>query len=201
MLYNIITEINWIDILIVIVLLRACYISVNTGLPAEIFKLLGTISAIYLSLHYYVSLQDFVIKFAGFKSIPLGFYTLITVVILSIAGYAVFSLFRNFFLRLVNLENVSLLIKWLGLGVGAIRGILLSSLLVFMLLISGNDYFKQSIKDSYSGKFIYKIAPATYTFLWNGVTSKFMTGEKYNKNIPEIRKDLNTAAPSIPEKL
>jgi len=200
MLYNIITKINWVDIFVVIVLLRVSYVSVNTGLPAEIFKLLGTISAIYLSLHYYASLQDFVVNLAGFKSIPLGLYTLVTVAILSFSGYAVFSVLRNFFLRLLNFENVSALFKLLGLGIGALRGILLSSLLIFMMVISGYDYFKTSVKDSYSGKFIFKIAPATYTFLWNGVSSRFMTGEKYNKNIPEIRKDLYAPTPSIPEK-
>ncbi len=52
MLLNIIKQLNWVDIFVLIVLLRTAYISRKAGLPREFFKLLGTVLAIYLSLHF-----------------------------------------------------------------------------------------------------------------------------------------------------
>ena len=187
MLYNVIKQINWVDIFIVIILFRVCYAAVNTGLPIEIFKILGTISAIFLSLHYYSYFAGFVQKFAGIKSVSVGFYSLSSFAILAILGYMVFLILRNFFSRLMSLETVTGLNRWLGLGLGIIRGFLLSGLLIFMLVISGSGYFKTSIKDSYSGKFVFKIAPATYGLLWKGVASKFIPGAKFNKDVSEAR--------------
>lgn len=187
MLYTILKQINWVDIFIVIVLLRISYVAVNTGLPIEIFKILGTLAAIYLSLHYYSSFAGTLQKFLGFSSISVGIYNLISFIGLAILGYMVFLILRNFLSRLMNLETVTVLNRWAGLALGTIRGFLLSSLLIFMLVISGAGYFKASIKDSYSGKFVFKIAPAAYNLLWKGVASKFITWEKSNKNVAEAK--------------
>jgi uncharacterized membrane protein required for colicin V production len=190
MLYDILKQVNWVDIFFVIILFRTSYVSVNTGLPIEVFKILGTIVAIYLSLHYYSSLASIIHKFIGLDTISVGVSNFISFAALAIFGYMVFLILRNFFSRLVNMEAVTGLNKWIGLALGIARGFLLSSLLIFMFVISGSDYFKASIKDSYSGKFVFKIAPTAYSLIWNSAASKFITWEKANSNVAEAKKDL-----------
>lgn len=190
MLYNIVRQINWVDIFVIIALFRICYVAVNTGLPIEIFKILGTIAATYLSLHFYTSFTYFIQSFAGFKSIPVGFYDLLSFVTLAIFGYMIFVFLRKFLANLMNLETVTILNKWMGLALGVARSLLLTSLLICMFVISGSDYFKTSIKDSYSGKTIFKIAPAAYSLMWSGVASKLLPGEKFNKNVSEAKLEL-----------
>ena len=56
MIVEIIKQFNWVDIFVIILSVRVLYIAVKNGLPVELFKLLGTIAAIYLSLHYYTIL-------------------------------------------------------------------------------------------------------------------------------------------------
>jgi len=190
MLYTIVKQVNWVDIFVVIVLFRICYAAVNTGLPIEIFKILGTISAICLSLHYYSFLGGFIQNITGFKSISVGLFNFISFIILAILGYMIFLILRNFISRLVNTETVIGLNRWVGLGLGVIRGLMLSSLIIFMFVVSGSGYLKASVKDSYSGKFIFKIAPAAYKLIWNGAASKIISWEKFNKNVTDVRNGL-----------
>jgi hypothetical protein len=78
-----------------------------------------------------------------------------------------------------------------GLILGAGRGILTASLVVFMLSISTIPYLNTSAKQAYSGRRLFDIAISTYSQVWNGVMSKFMLNEKFNQVITEIQKDFN----------
>ena len=69
---------------------------------------------------------------------------------------------------------------------GAARAFLFAGLIIFMLAISTITYFKNRVNDSYLGSRFFKIAPATYGWLWNNITSKFMLGEKFNNTILEV---------------
>ncbi len=101
-----------------------------------------------------------------------------------------FSFLRRIFFKLVKMEAVSALNKWGGLVLGITRGFLFASLVIFIFVISGIGYLKKSVTVSYSGKAIFKIAPATYAWAFNGLVSKLVTGEKFNQSILDVEKDL-----------
>jgi hypothetical protein len=63
---------------------------------------------------------------------------------------------------------------------------MLSGLIIFMLVISSIAYLKNSAKGSYSGRYLFQVAPTAYNLLWGAVASKFMANEKYNNTITEI---------------
>lgn len=188
MLLNIIKQFNWLDIIVVIILFRICYIAVKSGLPVELFKILGTLLAIYLSLHYYTMLSDFFRNRIAVKSLPLEFLDFLSFTVLAILGYLIFVSLRVLFYRLIKMEAAPQLNKWGGLILGVGRGILLGGLIIFMLIISSVGYLKNSVKDSYSGKRLFKVAPATYSALWDNLMSKFATKEKFNSTILEVQK-------------
>lgn len=186
MVPEIVTEFNWVDILILTLLLRVIYISVKSGFPAEIFKLLGTISAVYFACHYYTAISDFVIQAMGMKNAPLDFLDFVVFSVLVAVCYLVFVLIRELFSRFIKMEAVSQLNKWGGLILGIGRSFLVAGLAIFMLVISSVDYLKTSANHSYFGQRFVNIAPSTYTWIWDNLMSKFMVGEKFNKTISEV---------------
>jgi len=187
MLINIIKQFNWVDIFVVIVVFRICYISLKNGLAKDFFKLLGTLTAIYISLHYYIVICDLLRKYMPVEKIPLEFLDFLVFTVLAILGYLVFVLLRSIFDCFIKMEAVPRLNKWGGLVSGILRSFLLAGLIIFMLAISSIGYLKKSTEDSYFGKRFFNIAPNTYSWLWNAVASKFMTAEKFNNKVTELQ--------------
>lgn len=68
MFSSIIKAINWVDVCLLILLLRICYIALKNGFVHEVFKLLATVAALYISLHYYNVLADVVRSRLNLKS-------------------------------------------------------------------------------------------------------------------------------------
>lgn len=183
----IITQVNWVDIFIVVILSKICYTAFRTGLKIEIFKLLGTITSVYLALHYYTNISD---AFRGpNQKMPLEFLDFLSFIVLSIVGYLVFFSLRLLFFLFIKIEAEPNINKWVGLVLGMGRGFLAASLITFLLMISSLSYIKSSVKNSYLGRTFFKMAPNTYTWIWNSISSKFMTQEKFNDAIQEIQEE------------
>src|SRR3989338_6816197 len=165
-LLNILKQFNWVDIFFAILLIRICYVAVKNGFPVELFKLLGTILASYLSLHYYIIFSDDIVGRIGAKFIPLEYLNSFSFIALAILGYLIFVLLRKVFSRFIQMEAVPNLNKWGSLILSMMRGFLFVSLLIFTLVIAPTGYFRNSVNNSYSGKRLFNIAPMTYTWLW-----------------------------------
>lgn len=191
MLLDILQEINWVDIFIVIILLRVVYVAMKNGLPVEIFKFLGTIVAIYLSMHYFYFLGDFLSLSTEGHGISLGVLDFIGFLVLVVVGYLIFVILRMFLCQLVKMETVTTLNKVGGLILGIVRGGILASLIVFILFISTVGYLRNSVSKSYLGIRLFPVAPAIYSNLWNGLMSKFMIKEKFNTTVTEIQESIN----------
>jgi uncharacterized membrane protein required for colicin V production len=190
MLLQMIKQFNWIDIFIIILLFRICYIAIKNGLIAELFKLSGTILAVYLSFHYYTYLSDIVRqRFIGQK-LSLEFLDFLCFAFLAVLGYLALVLCRQVFSYFIKMEALPQLNRWGGLILGISRGFLLSSLIIFVLFISSIAYLKNSVIHSYFGGRLFKIAPTTYSKVWFGFASKFIPQEKYNSTIQEVEQGL-----------
>ncbi len=189
-LFNILKQCNWVDVFFVILLIRICYVAIKNGFSVELFKLLGTLSAVYLSLHYYIIFPDYIVGRIGAKNIPLEYLTFFSFIALAILGYLIFMLLSRVFSRFIQLEAVPNLNKWGSLILSIIRSFLLVSLIIFIFVIAPTGYFRNSVNNSYSGKRLFKIAPTTYTWVWNSIMSKFRTQEKFNETILQIQTSL-----------
>jgi uncharacterized membrane protein required for colicin V production len=188
MIIDFFKQVNWIDIFVVILLFRVCYVSTKSRILVELLKLSGTIFAIYLSLHYYPAVSDFLRDLTNFPSASLYF---LTFCILAIAGYMLFVSFRLLILRFAKKQELTGLDRWGSPVVGAFRAFLLAGLLIFMLGLWGLAYLKESINASFSGRGLFNVAPNTYSFLWNNVTFRISPGESFNKNIEEVERNLS----------
>ncbi|MFY9402162.1 MAG: CvpA family protein [Candidatus Omnitrophota bacterium] len=188
MVFNILRQFNWLDILILFLIFRVLYISIKGGFVVEIFKLTGLLSAIYLSMHYYLKIADFVRNALPLKEkMPLEFLDFLVFLILAGIGYLFFLLLRSAFNNLIKIEAVSTLNKWGGLALGSFRSLILSSLLIFLLAISSVPYLKNSTKASYFGRRLVSISINIYTWGWSNIFSKFASSEKLNRYVVEVR--------------
>jgi len=191
MLLNTLKQFNWLDILILITIFRICYIAIKNGFTAEFFKILGTLTAIYISMHYCVLIADYIMKSLSFEEkAPLGIIYFLVFSSLAASGYLLFLLLRKTFNNFVKIEAVSALNKWGGLLLGAFRSILLVSLISFALVVSSIPYLKNSVQHSYLGSRLILAAPDTYTWIWVNISSKFMTSEKEGSIVINIKKEL-----------
>lgn len=188
-------SLNWVDIFLLILLLRICYVSLKSGFSVEIFKLLGTVAAIYIAMHYFTAFSDWLSGRAHIyiskEGMPLEFMDFISFVILGLAGYIIFVGLRIGLCRFIKMEAVPQLNKWGALALGIARAFLLTGLIIFMLVISTLSYLRNSAINSYLARRLFKVAPATYSWLWDNITSKFMSSEKFNKTILEISQGLD----------
>jgi len=176
---DILMQFNWFDLFILILIARICYISVKTGFVVELFKLAGTICSVYLALHFYMSLGA---KLQGnsFVIIPAKFFDFLCFLALVGLGYFIFFLLRTALYRFMEVKTMPALGKWGGLAVGIARSIFLASLIAFIFSISTVAYLKNSRDKSYIGSRISAVAPATYSWIWNNLTSKFSPKENLN---------------------
>ncbi len=191
MLMALFAKINWLDILIVIVLCRICYVAMKVGFSVEVFKFLGSLFSIYAGMHYYLVLSDFIRQFIKAEGDMLAFMDFVSFSVLAVLGYAFFILLRFTFARFIKLEAVPRLNKFGGLFLGMFRAFFLTSLIVFGCVISTLDYMKNSAYKSYLGPQILSVAPNIYAWMWNNLTSKFMTSEKFNSAVLETQNNTN----------
>ena len=60
MLTHFIKSINWVDVALVVLLVRVIFIAVKNGFIAEVCKFLGVLLALYVSLHSYVHVANMI---------------------------------------------------------------------------------------------------------------------------------------------
>lgn len=178
------TKFNWVDIVIIGMVLTTVYKGSRKGFIIEVFKVLGVLAAIYVSLHYFSRASDRLLGLLpGLGVIFTDFFCFL---VLSIAGYLAITAIRSAFCRLIKMEAISGLDKWGGFALGFLRGILLASMLIIVFHLSTVIYLKASARKSYLGSRLSTIDTRIYEGIFNGLVSRFSSQETLNKDINEI---------------
>ena len=186
-----IKQCNWVDVFVVIVLMRTTYIAIKNGIFISFFKLLGTLFACYLSLHYYIRLADLLKKYIPNSAVvSLEAWDFFSVLILMLVGHLVFVVLRETFFRFIKAETVSFLNRWGAMILGVARGFIFVSLVIFLLSIPLVNYLTQSVKDSFSGKHVIKVSVGVYSYFWKNLVAKFMPTEKFNQVVTEVQEEI-----------
>jgi uncharacterized membrane protein required for colicin V production len=191
MILDTMSQFNFLDFIILIVLFRICYIAAKMGLSVEIFKLLGVIFATFIALHYYTTISDLIQRRLFPKAMPLEFIDFIVFLLLIIAVYLGFVALRSILFRFVQLNAIPKINQFAGLILGIGRGFLVIGLLSFALVISSVTYLSSAVKHSYLGSRAFAISPQTYNWLWSNIFSKFSPREKFNPTVIEVKEEFN----------
>lgn len=186
---DVIKQFNWVDIVIIILAIRIWYIAFRGELPNELFRFLGVALATYLSLHYYTAASD-ILGQSAVKGgwISLEFLDFICFILLVAAGYMFFMLIGFMLKYVIKVQTINALNRWGALLIGIGRSALTIGLVCFAMQISSISYLTESVGYSYMGKKFFKVAPMTYTWMFESITSKFMAREKLNATVEETRK-------------
>lgn len=167
-LSEILSRINWVDILILLLLFRISYVGFIRGLGSEIIPFLGILVALIISLHYYSKWGKFI---TSHTPIPIAFSELLSFLGLVFVIKYIFHLIESLIAgKIVTINIASLYDNIGGLIIGAIRGILLVSLVLIALDIAPFDYIDYSInkkslmgrKFLSIGRFVHKKATAFF---------------------------------------
>ncbi len=176
---GILGKINWVDVLIIAIIVRALYVGIKRGFIIEIFKGLGTLFALYITLHYCSGLAQFLHQKmnlpTGMEIMTYGFlWGTITLVA---------KLVRDTMLMLVHVEPQGLLNKVGSGALALLRGVLLASLTLVYFEVAQSESLRTYVSKSLLGTSITRVAPHLYENCYENVIVKLFPKEKLNISI------------------
>ena len=178
---HILGSINWIDVAMLILLVRVIFIGAKSGFVTEFFKLSGVLSAVFIGLHYYLLLSAFVSKKTNW---PLEALEWVFFVLLVCLMVLVVKFLRDSFLVLFKFETTHAGFNQWGAGVLSIaRALLLASLIMYGILLTRVESLQRQVLTCVSHKLALKAASNTYSFLYHNFVGKIFIQEKFNEDV------------------
>lgn len=178
MITHLIKSINWIDVAVFALFVWIVFVAVKNGFISELFKFLGVVVAVFVSLHYYSSWAAWL---ARKTHLTWSCWDLLVFAGLWFAVALFFKFIRNGILVLFKVEtNHQGFDKYAAGVVGVARGILVSSMVIFLVLLVHYGPMTRMAFRSYSFKISGHAAVGTYSFLYNHLVDKLFMGEHYN---------------------
>jgi uncharacterized membrane protein required for colicin V production len=155
------TRFNWVDVLIIIIMLRISYVAFQDGLSHEIFPLLGTAFTVVFSLHYYHKFALFLSQNASGPAITL--LDFVSFIIIAVGASFLFRIIKAVLDKMINVTWHPLIEKAGGLLAGIARAGLIASVVLIILSLVPLPYLQRSIRDrSYAGVYFLSIGPVVY---------------------------------------
>lgn len=153
-------RINWVDVFVIILLIRTSYIGVRTGLSTELFKVIGIFLGLYFGIRFYADLGGWV---SSKIALPPELADGLSFLILIFASIITLKYVGLFLSKFVKLAFAKKLDKWGGFIFGLMRGGVIASLVFMFLGILQIDYVTRSIEErSLTGAYIQEVAPLVY---------------------------------------
>lgn len=181
MLTQLFRSINWVDVALLVLFVRTVFISVTTGFVAEVFKFLGLGAAIFVGSHYYVFAAEFLAKKT---SLPLAGLRFLVFTVLVCVVILVFKFARDGISLLFKVETNHQGFDKYGAGVlGAVRGWLLCSTVLFAVFLVPHPLVHRQAFSSWGHKVVAGAAPDTYSFLFHQVIGKLFESQKFNADV------------------
>ena len=184
MFLDFLKNINWVDILMMVIFIRIIYIGAKTGFVTEFLKLLGICGVTFVALHYYSSLGELLADKVPFLS---PWADLIMFGVLWALFVFAFKLVRDGLLLIFKIEAHSVLNRWGGIVIAIGRGLIICSLVLLSFHISGVTYFKKNVERALTHPFLLVVSLRIYQGIFDGVVSKFFPEEKLNLDVFQLK--------------
>jgi uncharacterized membrane protein required for colicin V production len=187
MFMHFINSLNWVDILILALAIRIVYVGIQTGFMTELFKVVGLVLALFTAFQFYVSAGG-VVKV--WDKVPEGYYFAFSFLLIWIIIAVIFKFLRQGFLLLFTVQTISALDKWGGAVLAVGRFVLTASMVMYVLIVTGESYLQTKAAEAFSSKYLLKVAPGFYKGLSDNFVSKVLPAVKYNSAVRETMKDI-----------
>lgn len=174
--------INWVDFLMFGIIARTCYIGLKTGAAVELFKVFSLWLVTVISFHIYTTpLADILNE--RVPALPLNCADVFVFTVLVTAVTILIRIIRESFFLLIKIEAHNTLDKLSGLILGCLRGLWITSIALFIMIISTVQYLEVSAKSSLFGHKLINLAPQIYKGSYEGLISKFLKEKKVNDEV------------------
>jgi uncharacterized membrane protein required for colicin V production len=182
---NILTSFNWLDLLMVIVMIGAVLRGTVQGFVGELFKLLGLICATIFALHFYVRAAE---AFRRSFLLSVKFGEVLSFVLISVLVILIFKLIREGWLLILKVDTKSSFSQWLGGFVAIFNALLICGLLFFFISLFKNDALNIFAEKSVTGVYLRDLSPRIYKASYHGALYKFFPDEVINEKALRILK-------------
>jgi len=135
---------NWVDLIIVTILLRACYSGFGRGLLAEVLNLVGAVGVTALTINYWAWLAHKLRPWLWMDT------TLANFIVFAVCFLTLMFLVHFIVRRLTELlkwERLHWAIQGVGLVLGGLRGLWWSGVFLVVLTSSGVVYLRSSVEE------------------------------------------------------
>jgi membrane protein required for colicin V production len=161
--FSFIPQTNWVDVIVIILLIRGGYIGFAQGFSVELFKTLGAVTATVSALLYYEHLAAWLTSYAF---LPLQISRFISFSALVVLLLLVFKVVRVVVVKILHLELLGKLERWAGFVLALARSVIFASLLLFVFTLLPIDYIKESVAEkSFFGPYLEPVAPKVVEFI------------------------------------
>lgn len=178
---DILMRLNWVDLLVLIIMLRTVYGAFREGLSHEIFPLFGSVAGLLLALYYY---EKMALLAAKSISLPASILNFASFFLIILAGKFVLRFLKAMLDIMIKVTWHPLIEKTGGLLAGLVRGAVVTSTILIIFALLPLSYLQWSIRDrSLSGMYFLRIGPAIYETIFgapiaNGALSKELIRDK-----------------------
>jgi uncharacterized membrane protein required for colicin V production len=163
---DILTSINWVDVLVVILILRTSYVAFKDGFSHEIFPLLTNITVVIVSLHFYDKMGQNISGAVTF--IPVDMANFLSFMVIAIGLSLLFKLLKKLADVAVKVEWHPVVEKLGGIVIGVARSAMIASLVLIVLSLMPLSYLQRSISaKSLTGKYVLSVGPFIYANAYN----------------------------------
>jgi uncharacterized membrane protein required for colicin V production len=179
---GLINKLNWVDIVVAILFLRIFFIGIKKGFIVELFKLFATVCGIFIALHFYRIISEFI---SSHTFITIEFADPVVLIALVVFILLIFKFIRDGLMLVFHIQPIPFIDKWGGMILSLARGLLITSLVVVFIFLVPIEYCRKSADSSFSKSYLIEVAPKTYAFIFENIYSKFSSNETLNKIIFE----------------
>ncbi|MFH0754542.1 MAG: CvpA family protein [Candidatus Omnitrophota bacterium] len=187
MMTDILKQMNWVDVLTGVILIRIVYISAKTGFVTEFMKMLGVLLSVFFAFHFYVKLAAILAKSTN---MDVGSLEMLSFGVIWMFMHLACVLLRNGLLLVFTVETLSLVDRWGAAAASLVRFFLTVSMVMFMFLVTDIPYLEKMTFGSFSQKYVLNVAPKVYDRMMGVVVVKFFPDQRKN---PAVANELGKA--------
>jgi len=174
---QILSKINWVDVVVVSLMLRIIYVACKDGLSHEIFPFFGSLALMIFSLHYYKRLGSFISHDLG--KIPAEISNFMAFLIIVVVFGLIVKFIRIILDKVVQVQWHPVIEQFGGLIVGMAKAYIMTAMVLIVFALLPFSYFQWSIRDkSFTGQYVLRAGPEIYSRVLNLLPSSMETGRK-----------------------
>jgi len=182
-MYGMAARLNTVDVFMAVVIATIICIGRRGGIISESIKLLGIFCTIFIALHYYIRLADYLKdQFIG----PDAATEFFAFSLLAILAFVAFIFISHGWVLILKIKIPAAVNRWGGLALSLARSYFTCGLLFFMLLLAQHEYATTRAQQSVSRVIFRSVAADLYKAAYATLIEDFFPEEKVNLEVFEI---------------